>query len=251
MDTDGTLAEKFATDLRQRIEDGQYGTSGLIESTPELVARWNTQSRAAISDALQLLRAQGFIRKTGNRYRVVYPRVILPGLTANFREYLESLGHVVQEDNLIEPRIEVMSREIASLFTRGGDPVIAEGVHVIHRLRRQGTDAIALRLGEIWYPATVAGNLIDEMKSNASLDVLARVKEQTGLYAVTADEKILARIPTIEETTLLNVARLQPVLEVRRIVFDQHKSVLTLHRTTMDGTRFEISKIDQNVPYWK
>lgn len=248
------LVDRFANDLRGRIERGDYGTSGVIPSISELMAEWKVTSRALVAEVIMVLRTQGYLTQTPKkRYRVVHPRIVLEGMTPNFRKHLESLGHGTEEEDIEQPKVEVMPLDIARMFTRldTGEPAIREGVHVVHRVRRQGVVDLPLRIGHIWYPLEIAQPYLEAMRNNSSFDMLATLKKEQGLAVVDTDFSLRCRVPDQTEMKELNLARYQPVMEARRIGYTSgRKQVITLHRTIMDGTRFEYNfKLPVN--FWK
>lgn len=248
------LVDRFANDLRGRIEDGKYGTSGMIESMSELGAMWGTKNRAIVAEVLMLLRVQGYLVQTPKRhYRVVHPRFVLEGLTPNFRTHLEDMGLKVEEKDIEAPKVETMPLDVAEMFIRNDtkEPAIREGVHVVHRLRRQGVIDLPLRIGHIWYPLDIAEPYLEEMSSNSSFDLLATLKRDRGIAVEEEDFSIRGRVPDLAEMKELKLARYQPLLEVRRICYTANRErVVTLHRTIMDATRFEYN-ISREVTHWK
>lgn len=248
------LVDKFANNLRARIEGGEFGTSGIIPSMSELAVEWGTSNRALVAEVIMLLRAQGYLAQTPKRrYRVVHPRITLPGLTPNFKKHLEGLGFTAEEADIEPPKIEPMPLDIARLFTRidNGEPAIREGVHVVHRVRRQGITDLPLRIGHIWYEADLVKPYMDVLKSDSSFDMLAALKRDRNIAVVDTDFTICCRIPDQFEMKELNLARFQPVIEARRIGYTTgRRQVVTLHRTIMDGTRFEY-QLKLPVSFWK
>jgi len=247
------LVDKLANSLRARIEGGEFGTTGIIPSLSELAQEWEV-SRTFAAEVIMILRAQGYLVQTPKRrYRVVHPRIVLPGLTPNFRKYLEGLGFTTEETDIQPPKVEPMPLEIAKLFTRtdNNEPAIREGVHVVHRVRRQGVTDLPLRIGHIWYPSAIAQPYMDAIKNDSSFDMLAALKRDRNIAVVDTDFSICCRIPDQVEMKELNLARFQPVLEARRIGYTAgRQQVITLHRTIMDGTRFEY-QMKLPVSFWK
>lgn len=248
------LVDRFANDLRRRIEGGDYGTSGVIPSMSELAEMWGTKNRALVAEVIMLLRVQGYLTPTPKRrYRVVHPRLTLEGLTANFMQHLESLGYAGEEEDIEEPRVEPMPLDIARMFIRNDtkQPAIKEGVHVIHRMRRQGIADLPLRIGHIWYPLDIAEPYLEAMKKDSRFDVPAALKRDRGIAIAEEDFTLLSRVPDLAEMKELRLARYQPLLEVRRICYSlNHEQVVTLHRTIMDGTRFEY-RFSRAVSHWQ
>lgn len=247
------LVDRLANDLRTRIEGGEYGTSGVIPSMSELAVMWGTKNRALVADVVTLLRVQGYLVPTPNRrFRVVHPRIKLEGLTPNFIQHLENLGMKVDEEDIEVPGIEPMPLDVARMFLRNDtkQPAIQEGVHVIHRVRRQGIVDLPMRIGHIWYPRDIAEPYIQLMRSDSHFDVLAALKRDKGISIALEDFTLQSRVPDLAEVKELRIARYQPLLEVRRICYTANREqVITLHRTIMDGTRFEYH-FSRDIP-WK
>ena len=248
------LVDRFANDLRRRIEGGDYGTSGVIPSMSELAEMWGTKNRALVAEVIMLLRVQGYLTPTPKkRYRVVHPRLTLEGLTPNFMKHLEGLGYTGEEEDIEKPKIELMPLDIARMFIRNDtkEPAIKEGVHVIHRMRRQGITDLPLRIGHIWYPLDIAEPYLTVMQSDSRFDLPAALKRDRGIAIAEEDFTVLSRVPDLFEMKELKLARYQPLLEVRRICYsDNHERVVTLHRTIMDGTRFEY-RYSRAITHWK
>lgn len=245
--------DRFANDLRERIERGDYGNAGMIPSMSELMGMWSTRNRSTVAEAIMLLRVQGFLIQTPKkRFRVVHPRITLQGLTPNFRSYLEAQHLEVEEQDLETPRIEVMPLDVAKMFTRidSNEPAIQQGIHVVHRKRKQGIVDVPLRIGHIWYPLDIAEKYLPAMQKDSSFDVPAALKRE-GIIIEIEDFTINGRVPDLDEMKELKIARYQPLLEVRRICYTSNRErVITLHRTIMDATRFEY-QISREVSHWK
>lgn len=250
---DTLLVDKFANDLRGRIEKGEYGTAGVIPSVSDLASMWGTKNRAVVAEVIMLLRVQGYLVQTPKRhYRVVHPRIVLEGLTPNFRSHLESQGFTAEEKDIVIPQVEIMPLDVACMFVRNDTktPAIKEGIHVIHRVRSQGLTDLPLRIGHIWYPLDIAEPYLNAMRADSSFDFLASLKRDTGVAVHREDFSIRARVPDLAEIKELRLARYQPLLEIRRICYSGDGSVITLHRTIMDATRFEYN-LSREVNHWK
>lgn len=243
---DMLLVDRLASQLREKIERGDYGVDGLIPSMSELGTMFGKTSRAAVADVIMLLRAQGYIVQTAKRrFRVVNPKIELQGLTPNFKDHLIALGLTPEENDIETPRIEIMPLDVAKMFIRDDtkEPAIQAGLHVIHRVRRQGIAGLPMRIGHIWYPATIAREYLEAMQLDSSFDTLAALKRDHGIVIAEESFSLHARIPAdAQEMKELNVARFQPLLEVRRICYTANRElVVTLHRTILDATRFSYS----------
>jgi GntR family transcriptional regulator len=242
------VVDRLANDLRSRIKSGEYGTSGTLPTTTELAKMWNVP-RSIVTQVMLLLRSEGTIRAVGNRYAVNYPRLIFTGIPKDFGQYLKDHHLKPIMENLIEPTLEEMSSDIASLF---GQPV---GMRVIHRIRKQsmrqdGLPDYPLRIAENWYPADLAEQFLDEMRTNENIHVIRAIKDTHGLYIVRTKEDISARIPTSQEAEWLNLARYQPVLEALWTNYAANGQILMFNRIIMVATNFIVSQ-EYPVTYWE
>ncbi len=247
----GTLVEQIADDFRSRIKNGDYGNEGILPSIASIAKEWKT-IRVTVTNALLILRSEGLVVPVaGNRYKVAQLRIILPGLTPNFITHLQKLGLKTVEENLVDPVIASMPPDVAILFMkRDGDIAIPEGVHVVHRSRLQGTDEQPLRIGHIWYPVSLASVFVEQMRQDPGFDTMLAIKQKYGVSVDHTDLTIQSRPPTFAECETLKLARFQPVFEVRRINYSVDNSVVALHRTIADATRFEY-RMSEKIDYWK
>lgn len=243
MSEDAFVIDQFADDLRARIDSGEYGNSGTLPSTTELSERWG-KPRGIVTQVMLLLRSEGYIRMVRNRYVVNRPRIILPGLVKDFEQFLVDQGYPAEIDNLVQPQLETMPADVAVLF---GQPA---GIHVVHRMRKQGIPGQPLRVGEMWYPAKLAESFLEDMKRDDRMNVVNAIKEKFGVYIVRTKEEIVARIPTKQEIGWLSLARYQPVIEVRRANFTQDDQPIMFNRIIMVATNFVLSR-EYPVDHWK
>lgn len=242
--TEDTTREQIADRLRVRIEAGEFGTNGIIPSSSDLATEYGA-NRITASYALQLLRAEGLLLPSSkNRYRVNRLHIVLPGLTANFEQFLTEQGHQATIENVIEPVIEPMPRDVAALFGQ------AEGVHVVHRLRKQGVIGQPLRLAENWYPAHLAGQFVEQMRQDDRMDVLAAIRNTHQMVIVRVDERVRARVPHTNEVELLSIARFQPVFEVVRVNLATDGQPVMFNRIIMVASNIEL-QFSYPVEHWK
>jgi DNA-binding GntR family transcriptional regulator len=168
---------------------------------------------------------------------------MLPGLTKDFEQYLNKQGEKAKIENLIDPVVEPMPADIAAMF---GQP---EGVHLVHRLRRQGTLDQPLRLGEIWYPASLAAEFLDAMRQDEHMNVLDAIDKAHGVHIVEHEDTILARIPTVKEARDLNIVRTEPVFELRRKNYAQDGTIVMFNRQILVAPHFQLI-YRQPVKHW-
>lgn len=209
MPTDKRKIEKWVDSLRAQVLAGDFGTRGRIPTVEELTREWKT-SRSTVYYVLQILQSDGLIRKEGRSFVTNHPKLILEGITENFERFLKAQGHEVTMENLIIPSLEAMPKEVADIFGQ------AEGVHVVHRMRKQGIKNLPLRIAENWYPASLAGEFVESMKVDERMDVLGAIKAAHGVFIVNTEDMLESRLPTTEEARLLDLVTTAPVVEIRR-----------------------------------
>lgn len=235
--------EEFVAKLKSQIEGGDFGRSGRIPSITQLANEWKT-SRNRVYDVINFLISEGLLIQKSSSYFVNYPLMELEGITKSFEEYLKSKGQQVEIKNIIDPVIEPMPREVAKLF--GQDA----GVHVVHRMRRQGTVTLPLRIAENWYPASLAGEFIDQMRQDDSMDVIGAIKEKHGLFIVRSVDVLVARIPTALERKHLELGRTEPVVEISRSNFSEDGTPLMWNKIINRASQFKFT-YEKEVNHWK
>jgi DNA-binding GntR family transcriptional regulator len=239
------LVDKLVNELREEVKSGKYGASGegRIPTTTTLSKKWKT-TRSTVYQVLQILQSEGLIRARGTSLVVNYPTLVLEGLTENFERFLRAQGHDVTMENLIEPVVEAMPKEIADLFSE------SEGVHVVHRMRKQGIPGLPLRLAENWYPVSLAGQFVEAMRTNDRMDVLGAIKEAHGVFIENSQDVVLARIPTSEEAKLLDLVRTEPIVEIRRSNFASDGTPVMYNRIIHVAPHFQFT-YKYKVNHWK
>jgi len=236
---DTSVIDELVDDLRSRIEQGLYGTSGTLPTTELLATQWK-KPRSMVTQVMSILQAEGKIRLVGNRYVVSYPHLVFPGLVKDFGKYLEEQGFTPVMENLIEPREEQMPPDIAALFHQEA------GIHVVRRVRKQslrkeGIPDCPLRIAENWYPSHLALPFLEEMRANDYIHVVEAIKEKFGVTIVQHEERISGRIPTRQEREWLSISRYQPVLELVWNNFDKDDQPVMFNRIVMVASNFEIT----------
>lgn len=230
------LIEQRSNELRSEIVTGTYGRAGKgrIPSTADLAKRWNTP-RSTVYQILQLLQSEGVIRSKGKYLVVNYPSLELQGLTKNFEAFLVAQGYDVTIENLINPILESMPVEAAKLFNQ------EEGVHVVHRMRKQGITDQPLRIAENWYPATLAAQFLEKMQVQERMDVIGEIDKVHGLHIVESEDILLARVPTAQEAKWLDIVRTEPIVEIRRSNFAQDSTPIMWNKVIHVAPHFKFT----------
>lgn len=234
--------ESLADEMRGKIISGEFGISGRLPPVSQL-ARDKGMARSTVYQSLQLLQSEGLLIAKGNSYYANNP-LRIPGITPSFDEYLIQQGLSPKMENLIEPELVTMPEDIAKIFGQH------KGVHVIHRLRRQGTLDVPYRLAEIWYPANLAGQFLEQMRVNPSLNVINEIRHVSGLFIDHVHEDVLTRLPTHKEAQLLSILRTTPVLEVHRSNFAEDGTPIMFNKIVFVGPYFTLS-YDYKPDHWR
>jgi DNA-binding GntR family transcriptional regulator len=226
--------DMFATRLREEIANKVYGDPGVgaIPTTSELAKTWGI-SRNTVYQILQIVQGQGYIREKGKRLVVFYPVLALAGIVENFERYLKDLGHEVEIINAIEPHLTLFSKREAEMFQE------QEGLPTVHRMRIQGIVGTRLRIAENWYPATLAADYVERMRSDERMNVIGTIKQDHGKWITHTENELITRLPLPHEAKMLEINRNVPIFEVRRIC------------TSKDGTPIMWNNILYNGPYFR
>jgi DNA-binding GntR family transcriptional regulator len=235
MSDEESKIEKFADRLRTQIVKGEFGAKGRIPPVSQLMKDWDNVAKATVYAVLQILQSEGIIRRVGNSFVVNYPTLGLEGITENFERFLRAQGHDVTMENIIDPVVEPMPSEVAQLFGE------VEGVHVVHRMRKQGIPGLPLRLAENWYPVTLAGEFVEAMRTNDRMDVLGAIREKHGVFIENCQDVLMARIPNSEEARLLELVRTEPVVEIRRSNFASNGSPVMYNKIIHAAPHFKFT----------
>lgn len=233
MTEEDSKIEALANSLRERIKRGDFGTSGRIPSVTQL-AKDHKMSRATVYQSLQLLQSEGLLIARENSYFVNYPIMRISGAPL-FDKYLESQGLESVADNIVEPEIIPLPKDIAELFGQ------QEGIHVVHRVRRHGTVGMPMRLQESFYPADLASRYLEVMKQDPNLNVAGQIRRDQGIAIAKRHDDVLTRLPTTEEGKLLSIVRTTPVLEVRRHFRAEDDRTVFFAKLVLVGAYFLLS----------
>src|SRR5260370_10569400 len=128
------MAEKvdaMADVLRQRILNGEFGTSGRLPPHRTLAQQLGT-TRETTNKVIQLLQGEGLLVSRQKSVYVAPPRVRMPAIVPHFDRYLESQGLLPVTEFLDKPDLVPVPRPIAKLMG------LEEGTAVPHRVRRHG-----------------------------------------------------------------------------------------------------------------
>lgn len=232
---DESKTEKAIETLRESIKRGDFGKSGRIPTIAQLSKDWSV-SRTTVYESLELLQLEGLLIMKGGAYYANWPIMRVPGIMQpSFSSYLAMQGLEAVEENIIEPELVAMPPALAGIFNQ------SEGIHVVHRMRRQGTSGSPYRLAENWYPANLAEEFLEPMRKDSTLDVIGEIGRVHGLSIDRIHEEAIARIPTTQEAEQLSILKTAPVLEVRCSNFAKDGTPLMWNKIILIATYFYLS----------
>lgn len=232
MTEDGKI-ESLVSALREQVKRGDFGTKGRLPSVTQLAKEHNI-ARTTVYNALQILRNEGLLLVKDTAFFVNNPVLHIVG-TPNFDDYLRKQGLTPKATTVGTPDVITLPDEIAAMFDT------EKGLSVVHRLRVQGTSEVPLRLEENWYPADLALQFLDAMKSDPDINIAREIRLAHNAAITRIKEDVISRYPTQEEAKLLSITRTSPVLETRRnfLTHDKGRTII-YNRTIMVAAFFQM-----------
>lgn len=226
---------KVLEELRQRIQDGEYGRSGRLPSRLQLAQEFNT-SAETINKAINILKTENFVVTKGRAVAVNPPQFRVNGMMESFARHLRQMGLDPLVEYLGEPERIRLSHGDAQTFG------LTEGIEVVRRARRQGTKAQPYRLLESFYPWELVGEeFLQRMKDDPEFVVTEAIKAKTRLFHDKVHERVITRYPTKQERDLLNLLSQSPVLEITRIGRSDSGVVTMFSRIVWNGALCELA----------
>ncbi|MFB9968509.1 GntR family transcriptional regulator [Sinosporangium siamense] len=238
-------AQQIASALRERIASGEFAPGALLPSERELIAEYGA-AKNTVAKALSMLRADGLLVSQigrGNFVRKI-KRLRRDGTSRHLRsqrpEATSPLEAEVQEQGF---RRELELREVAltpappdiaeMLSVEPGEPLIVRR----HLITIDGTPA---QTADSYFPASqVAGSRIGrpEVIPGGVHSELAAV---LGRPLGNAVETLIARMPTPDETVMLQLPPGTPVVELVRVIRSEGSPVEVTH-FLFDAARHEFA----------
>jgi len=237
--------DSVADELRRRVLNGDFGTSGRLPSLRMLGDELGV-THETVNKAFQRLQAEGLVISKGRSgVFVSKPRTRIPGITARFDLFLKEQGLMPVETNVESPGLVPAPSYVAKAMN------ISEGSSVVHRIRRQGTTSIYYRIAENFYPVDLAGGgILEDMRKDEKMDVILAIKDIHGKAIKFVHEDVIGRLPTTDEQVLLSIVRNTPVLEVFRTNYaEDHSTIVMFNRIVFVANLFLLD-YDYIAPYW-
>lgn len=240
--SEDTKIDELVQELRNQIIQGKYAAGQRLPSEREITEEFNV-SRQTVRNALARLQTEGlvdivprggaFVRSPHIKVTIgpAFPtpeRLSGPELkrAGSFIRAMEKQGRqaivrFIEPSSIIKVRPELAEKLMMS-----------EDTEVLRRYRVHLVERIPYRILDSYYLASLTQELLG--KDEGYIPLFKWLRENKGVKASRAFEKINVRMPSAEEANLLNIARTQPVIDMDRWVWAE------------DELLFEYSHIIEN-----
>lgn len=234
-----------ARQLIKDIEEGKYGTEGIIPPRKTLSETLGVSADTA-NKAVMHLQAMGLVVPYGRNVIVNSKRLRIPGLTPSFDGFLKENGMVPYFKDIEEPKIVALDKKLADQFH------LPAGTKVVKRNRLQGEKRVSdiPALGEsrnkkakeliIWYRLAETYYLYDllkgmneaawlpEMIRDPQFNTTAAIEAASGEKIKPYYSHLVPRFPTVEEVESLEITFQTFVVEHWRRCFNADESQLIM-----------------------
>ncbi|MGW4946352.1 GntR family transcriptional regulator [Actinoplanes sp. NPDC004185] len=219
--------------IQQRIEDGTYRPGIAIPSESQLMTEFAT-SRPTVVRALGILQQDGWIESQQGKGRFVKGRPTPPAPRSDSRATdLLNHGESASVSLLRVGAIMAPNRAASALELPPDTPVIA-------RRRLVVTEIGPVELSSLYVTVELAAGT-DIGKSEPLTDgVLRLLADHKGARLDHATERISARLPTAEESELLQIGEVEAVLTLLVTAYDDAGRPQLAVDAVMPASRQEI-----------
>lgn len=200
--------------LKQEIDDGVYTGDKPLQGELGLAERFSV-SRITIRKAMSRLTAEGLVERQRGRGTFVQNRgdrssPVMASLSGNI-ENLVALGLETDVD-LIEMTYLMAPPYICDVMAR------PEGTILQRAIRVRSLDSVPFSHLTTWLPESIGRSFTaNEMRDTP----LLRLIERAGHRIAKAQQTISAKLATPEVAQLLRIEPGEPLISVRRLVYDE------------------------------
>ncbi|MEV4053056.1 GntR family transcriptional regulator [Amycolatopsis sp. NPDC049688] len=236
--------KQVAADIRQKIGSGHYAAGEQLPSERELVENYDV-SRPTIRDAINVLRSEGlvtsehgrgvFVRPPASIQRIARSRLSREARERNRGAFLaDAAARGFTASSSVKIRFEEADTRTAAHLA------IDEGAEITVRDRVMRADGLVVQLAVSRLPREITrGTLIEEVNTGPG-GAYARL-EEAGYTLGSFVEHVGARMPTPDETSLLQLAEGVPVITVTRVAYSADGRPLEMNDMVLAGDRYELS----------
>lgn len=224
------LYHQLATQLKQKIGDGELEKGSLLGNEIELAAAWKV-SRPTVRHAIAELVDEGLLI----RRRGIGTQVVTNDVRRRFA--LSSL-----HDDLIEEGRE-SSCEVLAVELRAAPAEVAEelecapGSDALYISRIRYADGLPLAATENWLVADFADDLNADVLATSGLYETLRV---LGISPHSAMQRVGAKAASADEATVLDLKAGSPLVTMHRVMKDRTGRVIEVADTVYDANQYTI-----------
>lgn len=225
---------QVVAEIKRRIDEGDYPPGTLLPSEHQLVEDFGV-SRPTIVKSLSVLRQEGWIETQQGRGSFVRGRPALADAERSrpASDVLE-LPETELSGELVQAGVKVAPPQVTALLD------LKPGAKAFLRQRLLSHEGEPVELASVWLPLDLAAgtDLASPELLNESIRTHLRSRKRVRMdHAI---ERITARHPTAEESSLLQVAADAPVLSVIVTAYDATKTPLQVVDLVLPGERHEL-----------
>lgn len=214
--------------IRKQIIEGVYVAGQRLPSERELAEELGV-SRTTIRAALLRLQSENFIYivpRGGSIVRQLTSKTIIgPSFPKALGPELKKAGSFIRAMQKEGKEVVVRFIEPSSIIRMGkyiGKKMNCDpSTEVLRRYRVHLVDRVPYRILDSYYLASLLGDLLSQDEQYYPL--FKWLRENKGIRPVQGFEKLNARMPTAEESSILSISRNQPVVEMDRWVWGIHE----------------------------
>ncbi|MGQ9681876.1 MAG: GntR family transcriptional regulator, partial [Anaerolineae bacterium] len=224
------LSDQVVQILRERIEQGVYGTDESLPAVSDLAIDLGV-GRSTVREALKQLETMGLVSiRHGKGVYVLQPKI-------EFASRLLSFSELVRERGM-EPGARVLHSQVKQAdATLAAKLALKVGDAVNHIVRLRLADGAPMAIENSYYPYDLFPGLIDQPGLDESLyTVLSKVYDRQITYAVRTIEAVLSRP---EENKLLELRGRQPALLIETLAMDREQRPMEYGKSLYRADRFK------------
>jgi DNA-binding GntR family transcriptional regulator len=208
-----SLYYKVYSELRKRLESGEYAKGTLLPTEAELQEQFHV-SRVTIRKAVELLSSEGYVVSQQGRGTKVLDHKISQKLNyaSSFTETLLERGVYVSSSNVSIDLVAPSARVAADLGISPETKIVR-----LYRIRLANNRPIAISIN--YLKSSIAQGICERFKGNESLYQL--LENEYGVSIDNAVESISARAAGVTEAELLQVPVGAPLLTSYRVTYSK------------------------------
>jgi len=225
---------QVVTEIKRRIEHGQYAPGSLLPSEHQLVGEFGV-SRPTVVRALATLRQDGWIETEQGKGSFVRGRpAFADAQRTRPADDVLDLAEVELSGELVQAGVKLAPPHVITLLR------LKPGAKAFLRQRLLSQDGEPVELASAWFPLELASGTDLASPELLSESIRQHLRARKKVRFDHATERITARRPAGEEAALLQVAPDAPVLSVIVTAYDATGAPLHVADLVLPGERHEL-----------